>query len=174
MVSCWKGSWKGYWPLIFPGAGCWQQKLLIPPCPCPLAFPNLEGAPRTQPWDSNWVLRPSGHASKWTLRHLYKFLRLQAWRSAHLPAAGISNIRKLLWLLKQPLINLAPSASFLGLSLLFVGPVSDFTPRSSWGYAPTPAIPLLVTWEDRKWGLSGMHPGKNETYQLKPTEIDFL
>ena len=106
------------------------------PCPCPLAFPNippafpnLEAAPRTQPWDSNVLLRPSACASEWTLRHLYKFLRLQAWRSAHLPAPGTSNIRKLLWLLKLPLINLAPSTSFLGLSLLSVGPVLDFTPK---------------------------------------------
>lgn len=45
--------------------------------------------------------------------------------------------RKTPWLLKQPLINLAPSTSFLGLSLLFVGPVSDFTPRRSWGYNDT-------------------------------------
>ena len=106
------------------------------PCPCPLAFPNippafpnLEAAPRTQPWDSNVLLRPSACASEWTLRHLYKFLRLQAWRCAHLPTPGTSNIRKFLWLLKLPLINLAPSTSFLGLSLLSVGPVLDFTPK---------------------------------------------
>ena len=92
-------------------------------------FPQPRSCLRTQPWDSNGLLRPSGCASEWTLRHLYKFLRLQAWRSAYLPSPGTSNVRKLLWLLKLPLINLVPSASFLGLSLLSVEPVSDFTPK---------------------------------------------
>ena len=156
------------------------------PFPCPLAFPNillafpnLEAAPRTQPWDSNGLLRPSGRASEWTLRHLYKLLRLQAWRSAHLPTPGTSNVRKLLWFLKLPLINPAPSTSFLGLPYFLwdqfqISPQKVLRLWTNTSNSTLGNVGGFLDLEDRKWWLSGMHPGKNETYQLKPTKTDFL
>lgn len=154
MVSCWKVMDR-ILTTDFPRLDAGNRSSC--PCPCPLAFPNippafpnLEAAPRTQPWDSSRLLRTSMdmqvNENVTASVQIFKTQNAGICSSSH---RRDSNIRKTPLVIKTTAYQLAPIRLFLGSLLCILWDQFQILPQKVLRL-PTPAIPLLAfAWEDR-------------------------
>ena len=119
------GHWEGVttsWPVIWTLAiGGSSPSPLSLECTFCLRFPQQELFSRTQPWDSNVLLRPSG-LDTWlnfvkSSMQTFKILAGACGDLLLLWLPKISLVHKFSCLLNPPLTNLEWSVSFLGLFL---------------------------------------------------------